>query len=469
MNVIETTAEGLKRSYQITIPATDVDDKVTAKLKEISTTIRLPGFRPGKAPIPLLRKRFGKAVLGEVLESTISESTQSVIQEKGLRPALQPAIDLEGGPEAIEPGKDLVITMDMEILPEIEAIDLGSIEVEKLVAEVPEDRLDEGLARLAETRKDFETVERAAETGDQVIIDFEGKLEGGEVDPDMSGQDHPLELGSDMFIPGFEEQLVGLAAGDPRTVTVTFPEDYGSRDHAGKTAVFEVTAKEVKAPKAAAVDDELGKQFGFEDLAGLRQAVREQTESEFAKASRARAKRALLDTLAERFAFDVPQGMVDVEFEGIWRQIEAERDRHQKAVAIAEDKGEEPPALDPDLDKPEDALRTEYRDIAVRRVRLGLVLSDIGTRNGVQVSEEDLQRAVIEEARKYRGQEREVMQFFTKNQQALESLRAPLFEDKVVDYILEVADVTEKTVTPEELTADPDEDTGTASAEKADD
>lgn len=456
MNVIETTAEGLKRAYQITVPAADVDDKITAKLKELAKTVQLPGFRPGKAPVPILRKRFGKAVLGEVLEATISESTQSVIQEKGLRPALQPSVDLEGGADAIAPGRDLVITMELEVLPEVEPVDLASIELEKWVADVPEERIDDGLVRLAATRKAFATVTRAAELGDQVMMDFEGRLEGGDVEPGMSGQDHALELGSNMFIPGFEEQLIGISAGDQKTVSVTFPDDYGSQTHAGKTGIFEVTAKEVKAPEEAGVDDALGVAFGFEDLAGLRQAVREQTEAEFGKASRARAKRALLDLLADRFSFDVPAGMVDVEFSGIWRQIEEELDKHKKAVAVAEDKGEAPPAIDPDLDKSEAALRQEYHDIAVRRVRLGLVLSDIGTRHGVQISEEDMQRAVVEEARKYRGQEREVMEFFSKNQQAMESLRAPLFEDKVVDYILELANVTEKTVTPEELTADPD-------------
>lgn len=448
MQVTETLSDGLRREFKIVIPADAIDEKVVTRLAEVGKEARLPGFRPGKVPMKVLRQRFSKHVMGEVLEGAVNEATQSTLEERALRPAQQPKIEVT----SFDEGKDLEYTVALEVLPEVEAVDLSGIAVERPTYSVGDEEVEESLQRLVYNNKQFEAVEgRAAETGDRIKLDFDGSVDG-EKRPGMQAEGSELEIGSGRFIPGFEEQLVGAKAGDAKTVTVTFPEDYPVDDLKGKEAVFECTVHEVQAPKEGAADDDFAKTLGFDDLAGLKADVTKRLQEQYDQFGREKAKRSLLDALHEKVSFEVPPSMVATEFEQIWRQVEDARKRYEEAKA----NGEEVPT-DTDLEKPEETLREEYQAIAERRVRLGLLLADIGTKNEIQVPQEELQQAMIAEARKYPGQEQQVFNLFRENPQALESLRAPLFENKVVDYILELADVTDKPVTKEELMADPDE------------
>ncbi|AWK87190.1 trigger factor [Azospirillum thermophilum] len=446
MNITETSADGLKREYKVVISAQDIETKVNGKLEELRRTVQLPGFRPGKVPVAVIKQRYHGSVLAEVLEDAIADSSRQAMGERGLRPALQPKINVE----KYEDGGDLTYTMGVELLPDIEPGDFGSIELEKPVAEVEDKAVDEALEKLASAHSTQAPVteDRPAETGDIAVIDFAGTVDG-EALPGMDGKDYPLELGAGRFVPGFEEQLVGAKAGEHRTVSVTFPEDYPHERLKGAATVFEVDVKELRKTVPAEVNDELAKEFGMESLQALRDAIRDRIKSEYANMSRLRVKRQLLDKLAETHAFEVPQGMVDIEFEGIWERLQQEL----KNGTAGED-----------ANKPEDELKTEYRTIAERRVRLGLLLSEVGRRNNVQVTQDEVNRALINEARRFPGQEREVFEFFRQNQQALESLRAPIFEDKVVDFILELAKVSEKTVSVDELMKDPEDENGAAAA-----
>lgn len=444
MNITETSTDGLKREFRVVISAQDIDQKVTGRLEELRQTVQLPGFRPGKVPVSLIRHRYGDGVLAEILESAISETSQQVVSERGMRVAMQPKINVE----SYEKGNDLVYTMGVELLPDIEPGDFGAIELERPVAEVDDSEVEKSLQRLADSFSGTEPVteEREAVSGDVALIDFDGSVDG-ERRPGMAGQDFELSLGSGQFIPGFEDQLIGAKAGEHRTVTVTFPEDYQATELAGKAAVFEVDVKELRAKVPAALDDELARKVGLENLDSLKDLLRNRIKQEYAGASRLRVKRQLLDKLAELHSFDVPPGMVDIEFEGIWQRL-------QKAIADGE-AGE-------DAGKSEDELKAEYRAIAERRVRLGLLLSEVGRRNNIQVTQDELNRALIAEARRWPGQERQVFDFFKSNQNAVENLRAPIFEDKVVDFILELAKVEERTVSVEDLMRDPDEETEAA-------
>lgn len=461
MQVTETLNDGLRREFKIVIPASAIDQKVEARLTEVGKEARLPGFRPGKVPMKVLRQRFSRHVMGEVLEGAVNEATQSTLSERELRPAMQPKVEVT----SFDEGKDLEYSISLEVLPEVEEVDASGIAIERPTYAVGEEEVDESIQRLVDNNKQFEAVEdRAAETGDQLKIDFDGSV-GGEKRPGMKAEGAELEIGSGRFIPGFEEQLVGAKPGEAKTVTVTFPEDYPVDDLKGQEAVFEVTVHEVRAPKEGEADDAFAKTLGFDDLAALRADISRRLQEQYDSFGREKAKRALLDALHEKVSFPVPPSMVEAEFEQIWRQVEDARKRYQEQ----KEAGEEVPT-DPDLEKPEDTLRQEYRDIAERRVRLGLLLADIGTKNEVQVPQEELQQAMIAEARKYPGQEQQVFNLFRENPQALESLRAPLFENKVVDYILSLAQVTEKPVSKEELMADPDEPAAASdeAADKAD-
>ncbi|MEM7444457.1 MAG: trigger factor [Pseudomonadota bacterium] len=447
MQVTETGAEGLRRSFKIVVPATDMDARITAELKDAGKKVRLPGFRPGKVPTSILKRRYGPQITGKVLEEAVQETVQQTLTDRGLRPAVQPKPEIT----SYEDGKDLEYTFDLEVLPEIGVIDIDDLELTRPVAEVADKVIEDGLGRLAEQRKNYEPLKRAraAKDGDQVTLSFKGSLEGDERE-EMSSESQDLVLGSNQFIPGFEEQVVGAKKGEKRTVALTFPDNYPSEDHRGKEASFDVEVLDIKAPVDAKVDEQLAKDLGVEDLDALRTAIRERTESEYAAASRLKVKRELLDKLADRFDFDVPNGMVDAEFDTIWPQVE-------EALKHAKEHADDPDhEHDPDLDRPEEELRTEYRGIAERRVRLGLLLSEIGQRNNVQVTQEELNRGLIAEARRYPGQEQQVIEFFQKNPQAIDTVRAPLFEDKVVDFIIDLAKVTDETVTPEVLLADPD-------------
>jgi trigger factor len=441
MEITQKAVEGLKHEFTVTLSASDIDEKVDRRLNELAGQVRLPGFRPGKVPFSLLKKRFGDSVLGEVLERAVNDSSQQAIEERGLKPALQPKIELKN----FEKGKDLEYTMAIEVLPEFEPMDFSGLKLERLTATVAEDEVEKTLERIAKDYRKTEPApaDHAAAKGDVVVIDYKGSIEGEEF-PGGSGEGHYLELGSNQFIPGFEEQLEGLKAGEQKRVDVTFPEDYPAKTVAGKAASFEVTVKEVRLPAASAVDEELAKNLGLENLDALRKSVREQIEKQYADVAKNRLKRALLDVLAEHHKFDVPVGMVDLEFDQIWRQIEETKKQGQ---------------LDPeDAAKSEDELKSDYRAIAERRVRLGLLLSEVGRRHNISVPTEEMNRAMIDEARRHPGQERQVLDFFKNTPGALAQLRAPLFESKVVDFILELAKPTEKPVSVEELMKDPDDE-----------
>jgi trigger factor len=432
MQITEISASGLKREYKVVINASALESTVNQKLETIRGQVNMPGFRPGKAPAALVKKQYGRALLGEAMEESVNTALQKTLEEKNLRPALQPKVDIQ----TFEEGKDFECTIAIEVLPEIPAGDYKAIKLERLVVEAAETEVDEFLTRLADQQKAYEKVERAAADGDQVVIDFSGSVNGVKFDGGTAS-DYPLVLGSKTFIPGFEEQLIGLKAGDQKTVTVTFPENYGNSDLAGKPAEFACTMKEVRGAQAVTLDDELAKRFGLASLAELKENIKRDLGQEYKNLSRMKLKRGLLDQLAEQNSFDVPEGMVDMEFQQIWTEISGDKARLE--AELAEEK------------KTEEQLKTEYRKIAERRIRLGLLLSEVGRSNNIEVKPEEVTRAMIEQARRFPGQERQVMEYFQKNPEAANSLRAPIFEDKVVDFILEMATVTDKTVTKEEL------------------
>ena len=434
MQVTETLADGLKREFKVIVPAQDIEKKLSERLTRMAASARLPGFRPGKVPTSLLKKRYGSSVMGEVLEQAVSDSSAETIRSRGLRPAMQPKVSIAKFAE----GEDLEYTMALELLPDIEPVDFRSLELERLTVDVPDTEIEEALKGLAARQRRTEPVAdpRQARQGDVLVIDFVGRL--GETEfQGGSAQDYHLELGGGSFIPGFEDQLAGAMPGEERKVVVTFPAEYGNQDLAGKEANFTVTVKEIREPVETPVDDELAKALGLESLDALRTQLREQIQSEYKSLARVRLKRALLDALAERAHFPVPAGMVESEFDEIWRQIETDRKEGR---------------LDPeDAAKPEEELRREYTAIAERRVRLGLLLSEVGRSNNIQVTAEELNRAVLDEARRFPGRERQVFEFYQKNPDMVARLRAPIYEDKIIDFILELAKVTERKVTPQEL------------------
>lgn len=439
MQVTETKTEGLKREFKILVPAATIEEKVTARLVQVGETASIPGFRPGKVPMSFLTKRYRGAVMGEVLDAMINESTAQAVKERDLRPAIQPKIEIV----SFDDGKDLEFSVAMEVLPEIKIGDLSTISLERLKATAPAEDVEKAMENLAAQHAHAHPIseKRPAAKGDVVAIDFVGKKDGVPFEGG-TGEDFDLELGSGMFIPGFEDQLVGANVGDKVEVKVTFPEGYHAADLAGKDTTFDVTVKAIKEIHKHEINDELAKHEGLENVAALREAVKGRIEAEFSQASRQRLKRVLLDALDETHKFEIPAGMLDNEFEAIWKSIEE-----------AKTNG----TLDPaDVEKSEDALKEEYKAIAERRVRLGLLLAEIGRVNNIQVTKEDLQRAMFQQARQFPGQERQVFEYFTKNPQAMEQFHAPLFEEKTVDFILELVKLTDREVTPQELLADPD-------------
>lgn len=444
MRVTETSADGLKHELTVTVDAKTLDDRLMHKLEHLKNQVRLKGFRPGKVPISHLRRTMGKQVMAEVIQEAVGETSQKALDERELRPALQPAIDLEGEIEPVVDGQaDLTFKMTFEVVPQIELADFSKIKVERPVAEVADEEIDEAVQRLAAQQKNFEPkgeTAKAAE-GDLLTIDFVGRI-GDEAFEGGTAEDAQLELGSGRFIPGFEEQLVGAKAGDAKQVMVTFPDDYGAKELAGKDAVFDVTVKKVEAPAEVAIDDEFAKRLGMENLEKLREAVAGQIKENYDGMSRSKLKRALLDALDEQHSFELPPSMLEQEFDQIWRQFEHELEHQDKKVA--------------DLDESEEDLRAEYHKIAERRVRLGLVLAEVGEKNKISVTDEEVNRALAERARQFPGQERQLYEFYQKNPQAVAELRAPIFEDKVVDFIAELADITDKTVSREDLFAEPD-------------
>ena len=445
MNVTETVSEGLKREFKVIISADDIDIKVTERLSELAPTLKLPGFRPGKVPTNLVKKRFGQSVLSEVLEKSVNDSSQQALDDRGLRPAMQPSIEVT----SFEEGKDLEFSLTVELMPDIEPIDFSTISLEKLVAVPGDQQINEALKKLSEQHKSSEPIstKRASKLGDIVVIDFKGTVDGEAFDGG-SAEGHQLELGSNQFIPGFEDQLIGKKVGSALKVKVTFPDPYSQPALAGKGAVFETKVVEIREPVSVEINDDFAKLFGLDDLAALKDALREQLEQELNQASRGQLKRTLLDLLEDGKTFDVPKGMADREYESICRAInppstDQDQDQDKDQVAIDETLSEED--------------KQEYRKIAERRVRLGLLLQEVGRLNNIEVTEEEVKRALFQEVSRYPGQEQQIMELYQKNPEAMASIRAPLFEDKIVDFITEMATVTEKTISPEDLMAGPEE------------
>lgn len=434
MQVTEVSSEGLKRDFKVVIEAKEINEKVENRLREISARVKVPGFRPGKAPIKLLKQRYGPSVMGEVLERAVTDSSAQAINERGLRPAVQPKIEID----SFEDGKDLEYSMAVELLPEFEPMDFSKIELERVKIAVPEEEVTSALERLAANRKESKALEtpRAAQSGDVVVLDFKGTVHG-EALPGMAGEDHHLELGSNTFIAGFEEQLIGAEVGEQRTVNVTFPEGYGNEKLSGQPAVFECTIKEIRESVPAELNDELATAMGAESLDDLKDKVKERLAQDYEGLSRMRMKREILDQLAEGHDFEVPESMVDLEFDAIWNQVQHDREHGR---------------VDPDDEgKDEEEMKGEYRDIAERRVRLGLLLSEVGRLNQIEVAQDEVNRALFQEAQRHPGQEQQVLEFYRSNPEALAQLRAPLFEDKVIDFIIDLAKVSEREVSPEQL------------------
>ena len=439
MQVKELKNEGLSYELEIVVEAKDINKHVDAKLMEYGKTIKLPGFRPGKVPVDILKQRYGKAVLGEVLESAVNDSSAKALQEKGLRPALQPKIEVT----EFDEGKDLKYTMAIEVLPEFKVMDLKSITLEKPVAKVEEKTIDEALERIAKQNVQSEPIkgDRASKKGDILVIDFHGRTKkDGKEHPGMHAHGHQLELGGGQFIAGFEDQLIGKKAGEKVLVTVTFPAEYHAAELAGQDAEFDVDIHEIREAAETKIDDDFAKNIGFDDLKALREVIKTQIQSEYDQVSRAKLKRSLLDQLDDSHDFDVPAGMLELEFGNIKQQLLLES---QNELVDGELK----------LDKEEEE---ELHAISERRVRLGMILSEIGRENNISISDQELQRAVIMEAQRYPGQEAQVFEYYRKTPQALEALRAPVFEDKVVDFVIELADVKDKEVSIDDLTAEDD-------------
>jgi len=450
MQVTQTSSEGLKRDFTVVVDAAEIDKKVTEKLVTVGQQVKLPGFRPGKVPMGILRQRFGRNVMGEVLEGTVNEVSQTVLNDNDLRPAQQPKIEIT----KFDEGEDLEFTIEVEIMPEFEPTDFSKLKLEKLVTDVEEKSVDEALEQIAGAQKNFKKVarNRKAKEGDAVLMDFVGKIDGEAFDGG-SAEGHQLELGSGQFIPGFEEQLIGTKGGESKDVVVNFPDNYGAEHLSGKEAVFSVTVHEVQESADVEIDDDFAKKLGLNDLADLKQSIRERIGKDYDQLSRQTLKRNMLDALAETHDFEVPPGMLQVELDSIWEQFTKELERNGEKLE--------------DQDQSEEELRAEYKAIAERRVRLGLLLAEVGRINNIDVSTEEVQQAMMTQARSYPGQEQQVFEMFQKNPEMQNSLRAPIFEDKVVDFIAELATVTEKKVSFDELTADPDADDAPKAKKKA--
>ena len=449
MQVEETKNEGLRREFTVTLPAQEVDQKVEAKLAEVGKTLTLPGFRPGKVPMKVLRRRFGNSVLGEVLEAAVQDSSRTTLTDRALKPAVRPKIEIS----SFDPGADLVYTMAVDVMPEIEPVDFSTLSVTRYKPEVSDAEVRNALDELV--RNNRATVEigknRKTRPGDVIILDFKGFVDG-EAFEGGEASNFRLELGGGQFIPGFDDQLTDRATGEDLKVTVRFPEEYNAVNLAGKDAIFECKIKEIHEYTDRELNDDFAKELGLDSLEDLRDQMRGRLEGEYSELARARTKRELLDVLFEKHGFEVPTGMVDSEFDQIWEQFSKAR--------------EEDDIDDEDKAKDEDTLRAEYRDIAKRRVLLGLLLSHVGETANIQVTQEEMRRAVLERARRSPGQERQVFEFYTKNPDMMASLRAPILEEKTVDYILELATV-ETVALPADKLLEADADGDAAPAKKA--
>ncbi|MBR0705099.1 trigger factor [Bradyrhizobium liaoningense] len=445
MQVTETLSEGLKHEFKISVPASDLDAKAGAKLVDLKDKVRINGFRPGKVPVTHLKKVYGRSVMAETIDQTIRDTNTQLFSERGFRLATEPKITMPTEQAEVEEllnGKtDLTYTVAIEVVPSIALADFKTFQVEKPVADVTDSDVDEAIKRIADSNRGYAAKGEGdkAASGDRVTINFKGSI-NGEAFEGGAGEGIQVVIGSNTFIPGFEEQLIGIGANETRTLKVTFPKNYMSEKLAGQPAEFETTATTIEAPQDVAIDDEFAKTLGLESLNKLKEAARERLVAEFATATRQRVKRALLDRLDEAHRFEAPPSLVDEEFNLMWNSVKAEMDSAGKTFA--------------DEDTTEDKAKEEYRKIADRRVRLGLVLSEIGEKNKITVTDDEVGRAVIERARQMPGREKEVWDYYRSNAQALAQLRAPIYEDKVVDFILELANVTEKKVSREDLYKD---------------
>jgi len=445
MQITETVSEGLRREYKVVIGATDLDQKLTGRIEEMKPGIQLKGFRKGKAPVSYLKKTFGKSMMGEIVEAAVNESSQKAVSDNSLKPAFPPQIDLISEIQEVVDGKsDLEFTVKVDLMPDFELTDPAKLKVEKLVADVTEAEVDEAVYNLGKQGLTYSprAEGEAAEKDDSVKLDFVGRVDGEEF-PGGKAEDFTLVLGSGQFIPGFEDQLIGVKAGEERELKVKFPVDYPDAKLADKDAVFTAKVKEVSKSDPLVVDDELAKKLGLDSLATLKDRVRDQLKADFTRASRMHLKRRILDALDAAHNFSLPPTMVESEFDAIWKAVEAELQREGKTAA--------------DEGKSEEELKKEYHDIAERRVRLGLVLARIGEQNGISLTQDEINRAIANRARQFPGQEQQVFNFYANNQRAQAEIRAPLFEEKVVDFIAELAEVTEKKVDRATLFLDPDE------------
>jgi trigger factor len=442
MQITETTNQGLKREFRVTLPAADLDTRLNARLTEMKDRVRINGFRPGKVPVAHLKKVYGRAVMAETIDQMVRETNAKIVTDRGLKLAMDPQVNLPEDQAEIEQvitGKtDLNYTIAVEVVPLIALADFKAIKLERPVADVTDADVEEGLKRLAEQNRAYKAKGDGAkaESGDRLVISFTGTIDG-EAFEGGSGEDVPIVIGSGGFIPGFEDQLIGSAVGEARTVNVTFPANYMAEKLAGKAAAFAVTVKAVEAPEAITIDEALATSLGLESLEKLQQAVRDRIGQEYAGASRQKLKRELLDKLDVLHKFEAPPTLVEQEFTNVWNTVMADLKSQNRTF---EDEG-----------TTEEKARGEYRGIADRRVRLGLVLAEIGDKNNIKVNDEEVSRALVERVRQYPGREREVWDYYQKNANALATVRAPIYEEKVVDFIVELADVTEKKVTKDEL------------------
>ena len=448
MQVTETLSEGLRREFKVVVPAAELDAKVKVRLDELKDRVRINGFRPGKVPVAHLKRMYGRSAMAEVIEATVRDTNNQVVSERGYKLASDPKVTLpteEGAVEKLIAGEsDLDYTMAFEIVPAIELADFKTFKLTKLTSEVADAEIDEGIARIADQNKPYTprpAGEKAAKN-DRINVSFKGSIDGKPFEGG-AGDDIPILLGSNTFIPGFEDQLIGIAAGETRTVKSAFPAKYANAALAGKDAEFVVTAKTIEAPGAVKVDDEFAKSLGLESIAKLRDAVKARIAQEHAATSRQKIKRALLDELDKSHKFEPPPTMVAAEFERVWKSVLTELEKEQKTFA--------------DEGTTEDKAKAEYTAIAERRVRLGLVLAEIGEKNAITVTEEELNRALMEHVRQFSGQEQRAWDYYRQNPEAVAALRAPIFEEKVVDFLLELASVTEKKVAREELYKEDDD------------
>jgi trigger factor len=429
MQITETRSEPLRREFSVVVPVKYLDDKLTGRLTEMQPKVHLKGFRPGKAPVSFLKKTYGKSLMGEIVNAAINETSEKVLREKELKPATSPRVDFKSTIENVVAGKaDLEFVMQVDLMPEFDLANLSALSAERLVAEVSSDDVGEAVKRLAEDQKVYSDKGEGAkaEMGDLLTIDFDGKVDGERFDGGK-GENFDVKLGSKTFVPGFEEQLAGAKAGDEKLVKITFPEDYGVAKLSGKAAEFDVKVKAVKSAGEVTIDDELAKKLGLESLEQLKERIKDQLTAEYGRVSRLHLKRRILDALDAAHSFDLPGGMVDAEFANIWAQVEAELKREGRAP---EDEG-----------KSEESLKAEYRAIAQRRVRLGLVLAKVGEQNAITVNQDEVNRALAMRVRQFPGQEQQVIQYYTNNPQAMAEIRVPLFEDKVVDFLGELVEV----------------------------